>query len=729
LARALTPTRPARRSRAGRAWAPLTWAFLLLTLFAWAPGAERAAAAPSLGPPSDRQHIVYFEGTGDELEVYKIFGRETGPTVMILGGIQGDEPGAFLSADLYVDLALKKGNLIVVPRANFKSIIAYERGSDGDMNRKFAAGVTAEDPDLFRVDVIKNLMAESDLFLNLHDGSGFFRTSWESEMANPQRYGQCVIADAEVFTFPATGRVIHLGQDARRAVDIVNREIPEENYKFRFANHDTLSSRTSHREQRQSATYYALTVLGIPAFGIETSKQLPSLEMKIRQHNLAVNAFLELYGVEVEHPRIYLDPPELRFLLISVNGGVSLAVRDGQTLLVNPGDRVEVVYIGANYDRGLTVDAEGVGGLNDINVPLVIEKPTALVVRRDNSKFGKVYLAFHGEEARGAPPALLERAGGALATAEAGALPGLFPSALGDGWPPLASNEPALGAVPGVGVAPPGNGSVGIPAGPEGPDGPDGPDGTEGTVTTVVSPAGAGPEASPTGGQETVAASPEGRPGPSVSSPLSPPRDGESAGEGGVSAFLLEVDGTPRRLAPEETLVVPAGAKVKLVAISSLAPLPPTVVMNLKGFVGRPGDVTGNDAGTVCDTAKDTIARFAIRRGGRTVFQLGAEDGPRTLAKAYLAIARPILKSATFTLGAETKTLGLAGRWKVSPGTLVTLTGIELEDSMEWTDRRLTLGGRAVSADLPTVLTMPDIAVSLAVFAGDQLAGKVVLFP
>ena len=42
---------------------------------------------------------------------------------MLIGGIQGNEPGGFLSADLYADMSLEKGNLIVVPRANFNSII------------------------------------------------------------------------------------------------------------------------------------------------------------------------------------------------------------------------------------------------------------------------------------------------------------------------------------------------------------------------------------------------------------------------------------------------------------------------------------------------------------------------------------------------------------------------------------------------------------------------------
>ena len=87
---------------------------------------------------SKREHLVYFPNTAYELNIYKIFGKNPGKTLMLIGGIQGNEPGGFLSADLYADMSLEKGNLIVVPRANFNSIILNKRGPNGDMNRKFS---------------------------------------------------------------------------------------------------------------------------------------------------------------------------------------------------------------------------------------------------------------------------------------------------------------------------------------------------------------------------------------------------------------------------------------------------------------------------------------------------------------------------------------------------------------------------------------------------------------
>ncbi|MDR2198484.1 MAG: hypothetical protein LBR53_03320 [Deltaproteobacteria bacterium] len=659
--------------------------FLLLTAPA-ALAALGAAGAVPASVPGSREHIVYFEGTAQELEVYKIRGRLDGPTMMILGGVQGDEPGGFLSADLYVDTALKRGNLIIVPRANFKSIINFDRGSDGDMNRKFGDNVVLGDPDLGRVRIIKNLMAESDVFLNLHDGSGFFRNHWESDQANPSRYGQCLIADAETYV-NSRGEELKLGQTARKAVEIVNRDIPDEAYKFRFANHDTLSPQSRHKDQRHSATFYALTQLGIPAYGIETSKQLPSLEMKIHQHNLAVNAFMELYGLELEQPRINLDPPELHFLVLSVNGGTRIAVEAGQKVFLSEGDTLEVLYVGANYTRGISVDVLNFGTLNDLKVPLKITRPTSILARKDNLLCGKIEVDFFpAGEARGHPlasaPALRPPAGGGAGfLPEAGSLPGVPPSlsSAGDSASAAGASDAPTASAAGASDAP----SVPSPGTPR--------------VTGTIGPP-----------------------------PPAPP--GEAPQKKG-RGFLLEIDGVPYELPAGETLKLNSEAKVRLVDFLNGEDLPQGTVLNLRGFVGRRGDATGNDKGTLLDGAKDLIPRFAVRREGRVLYRLGAENGPELLYAGYLDFQAPVLRSVTFELNGVEKTLPLAGRWKLAPGTRVRLKKVDLEGDLPLESPRFTLGGRPVSADLPQTLVMPDIAVSLAVFSGGILTGKVVLHP
>ena len=55
-----------------------------------------------------RSFTVFFEGEDNELHVYKVNGTEPGKTLMIIGGIQGDEVAGFLAADRYADFSLKR---------------------------------------------------------------------------------------------------------------------------------------------------------------------------------------------------------------------------------------------------------------------------------------------------------------------------------------------------------------------------------------------------------------------------------------------------------------------------------------------------------------------------------------------------------------------------------------------------------------------------------------------
>lgn len=339
-----------------------------------------------------RIHSVFFEGTDYELHVYKIHGKENGKTLMLIGGIQGDEPGGFLSADHYADISLAKGNLIVVPRANFQSILLNRRKINEDMNRKFAEDRKANYETKI-VTILKKLIAESDSLLNLHDGSGFFSKKWEGPNRNPKRHGQSIIADCEVFVNPETGENTNLGAMAKSVCEQINRNIKNPRHHFRFNNHKTIEKSSLHKEQRKSATFYALYTCGIPAFGIETSKSL-SLETKVRHHNYAINAFMERFGIIPETPGINLDHPELNYLVISIDNSFPIVVKNRQTLNIKSGDTISISHIEANYERGLSADIVGLGSINDIRKKFRITKSTRIVVRKDYYPCGSVYIAL-----------------------------------------------------------------------------------------------------------------------------------------------------------------------------------------------------------------------------------------------------------------------------------------------------------------------------------------------
>ena len=354
-----------------------------------------------------REHVVHFPNTVYELNIYKIYGKKPGKTLMMIGGIQGNEPGGFLSADLYADMSLDTGNLIVVPRANFYSIILNQRGPNGDMNRKF----THEDNSISMEDkivtILKGLISESDYLLNLHDGSGYYHPSYINKWRNPMRFGQSIIADCAEYKIPETDEVIHLGSLAQAVIDEVNPHIKNDLHQFRFMNTQTGDSRSAHAEQRKSATYYALTVHHIPAFGVETSKFLPSIDLKVWYHNLIINAFMKRFNIIPESPNLTLEPPELRYLIASVNGKTPIVINKEETLRIRKGDTIHVSHIECNYERGLSLDILGYGDLNDYRKTFTIFRDTSMIVRKDNHTFGEIPIKIAEKRAGDEPETLV----------------------------------------------------------------------------------------------------------------------------------------------------------------------------------------------------------------------------------------------------------------------------------------------------------------------------------
>ncbi len=360
---------------------------ILITVFA---SVVSMVMAVPLSAAGDTRTVTYLENSDHEITIYFINGKEPGATMMIMGGIQGDEPGGYLAADLYADMRLEKGSLIVVPRTNFFSIRRNQRGVDGDLNRKFGGARSAKDIDSNIIGILQSLMEKSDVLLNLHEGSGFYSPDSMSTLRNPSRYGQSIIADASTYKRP-DGKVIDLETTVRRVLKDINGNIRDTDHHFLFNNHNTLSETTHHREQRKSATFHALTVVGIPAFGIETSKEISSIETKVRYQTLAINAFMKEFDIVPEHPSISLPTPELDHLVINVVGNpVPFAVKNGSALTVPPGTPIHITSIVANYERGLSLDIIGAGNSNDLGRIITINSSTVIKVYKDAYLCGEV---------------------------------------------------------------------------------------------------------------------------------------------------------------------------------------------------------------------------------------------------------------------------------------------------------------------------------------------------
>jgi hypothetical protein len=246
---------------------------------------------------SDRRVQTHFGGTEQEVTVYHFSGREKGPTLLIIGGIHGDEAAGYLTADRYINIELKRGNLIVIPRLNLPAIRKGQRhGLDGDMNRLFHLH---ENKDSLRdskvVNLAKSLIMKADCVLNLHQADGFYSPKWVSRKRNPSKWGQCNVIDAPTFDLP-NGEKLELERFARAVAVRSNGRIGDSRYHFQVNNTNTGEIKSQHKEQRMSLTYYALSQQHKIALGLEATKNC-SLSGAVSFLTIVINSVMDEMGI------------------------------------------------------------------------------------------------------------------------------------------------------------------------------------------------------------------------------------------------------------------------------------------------------------------------------------------------------------------------------------------------------------------------------------------------
>ncbi len=228
-------------------------------------------------------------------DIYELKGKQNGTTLLVIGGIHGDEPGGFFTPALLVNFyQIKKGKVIVVPNLNPDSILAFRRGVYKDMNRKFAT-IKRNDPDFDNVQAIKKLITneEVDFIINLHDGHGFYREKWENSIFNPKAWGQTYVIDQKTLDNVAFG---DLDSIAKQIESKLNQRLHYDFHTFGVRNTET---RIKDEEQQNSLTFFAITHLK-PSLAIETSKNITELPLKTLYQLSSIEALMEILGIEFE---------------------------------------------------------------------------------------------------------------------------------------------------------------------------------------------------------------------------------------------------------------------------------------------------------------------------------------------------------------------------------------------------------------------------------------------
>jgi len=243
--------------------------------------------------------------TVTRLGSYEEGAEKVAPHILVVAGIQGDEPGGFSAASLLVThYTITKGYVTIVPNLNFLSIINRNRGTHGDMNRKFA-DLNKNDPEYDVVRRIQNIIVspEIDLILNLHDGSGYYNPKYISKLQNPRRWGNSIIIDQERFDAQNFGELASI---AHSIAGEVNKSLLKNLHKFNVHNTKTGEG---NKEMAKTLTWFALGN-GKPAFGLEASKEL-SVAERVYYHLSMLEAFLDYAGIEYERS-FELSPPHIK---------------------------------------------------------------------------------------------------------------------------------------------------------------------------------------------------------------------------------------------------------------------------------------------------------------------------------------------------------------------------------------------------------------------------------
>ncbi|WP_373036014.1 M99 family carboxypeptidase catalytic domain-containing protein [Sulfurimonas sp.] len=262
------------------------------------------------------------------VQLIKKENTDSNTTLLVIGGIHGDEPGGYFAASvLATHYKVNSKNLWIVPNLNKSSVQANRRGINGDMNRKFSV-IKKNDKDSSIVKEIKEIILSKQvsLVLNLHDGNGFYRKENKGNIFNPNAWGQtCVIDQCQLKQNQPFG---NLNSIASTVTEKINKKLLKQHHTLDVKNTNT---KFDDEAMQLSLTYFAVTN-NKPAFAIESSKNLSSLSKKVFYQLLAIEEFMKIMEISFERDfdlnERNLDEILKNYGILRINNNISLDLSD-----------------------------------------------------------------------------------------------------------------------------------------------------------------------------------------------------------------------------------------------------------------------------------------------------------------------------------------------------------------------------------------------------------------
>lgn len=235
------------------------------------------------------QQRILAEGTAAQTPCYVLRAKKSGPTILIIGGMHGNEPAGAAAAEQIASWNIGRGTLVIVPQANALALQARKRrtpgltGNAGDLNRAFPIGGK---PRKGIATALWSLVEtyKPDWVIDLHEGYDFHRS-------NRKSVGSSIIHSAQK-------RAQTLATKMIAAVDATIKSAAQ-----RFDRIQTQVAGSLARAAWENA--------GIPSMIIETTTKTHALSYRVRQHRLLVHTLLHELGLTPSPPTTVLGPTSL----------------------------------------------------------------------------------------------------------------------------------------------------------------------------------------------------------------------------------------------------------------------------------------------------------------------------------------------------------------------------------------------------------------------------------
>ncbi len=280
------------------------------------------------------KRLLLGSGKPWETPIYVNDSGHEGPTVMVLGGIHGNEPAGAASADQIRHWPIISGKLVVIPRVNRAALrekIRYvpEAASDErDLNRNFPSPSIADNP---RGEIAKELWdfvvkQDPDWLFDLHEGYQFNISHQPSE-GKAKSVGSTIIFDQEQ----------KIDRMVERMFASVNGLVTDPKRKFLLLKRGPIKT---------SLAAAAIDVLGKKAMILETTHQYQRLPVRTRQHREMMSVALREIGMidqdlsDVVTPEDSIRSEQIHVALFDDTGGSSRGVNTLSNLLSSRTDMV-----------------------------------------------------------------------------------------------------------------------------------------------------------------------------------------------------------------------------------------------------------------------------------------------------------------------------------------------------------------------------------------------------